>query len=46
MPEMDRSHFDLIVQSLKDLSDKLAKIEGQLTIRLGELPDVFVDTAS
>ena len=42
-PEMDRSHFDFIVQSLQDLSSSLAKIGGRLAIRIGELPDVFVD---
>ena len=45
MPEMDRSHFDFIVQSLKDLSKNLAEIGGRLAIRLGELPDVFVAIA-
>ena len=45
MPEMDRSHFDFIVQSLEDLSRNLSKIGGRLAIRVGELPDVFVDIA-
>jgi len=45
MPEMDRSHFDFIVQSLEDLSRNLSEIGGRLAIRIGELPDVFVDIA-
>jgi len=43
MPEMDRSHFDFIVQSLQDLSINLAKIGGHLALRTGELPNVFID---
>ncbi len=45
MPEMDRSHFDFIVQSLQDLSRSLAKIGGRLAIRTGELPDVLFEIA-
>ncbi len=41
MPEMDRSHFDFIVQSLQDLSKSLERIGGKLAIRVGELPEVF-----
>lgn len=41
MPEMDRSHFDFIVQSLRDLSRRIEAIGGRLAIRVGELPDVF-----
>lgn len=40
-PEMDRSHFDFIVQSLDELSRALADIGGRLAIRVGELPDIF-----
>lgn len=43
MPEMDRSHFDFIVASLSDLSQRLSQIGGRLAIRVGELPDVFVN---
>lgn len=45
MPEMDRSHFDFIAQSIQDLSQNLAKIGGRLAIRVGQLPDVFVEIA-
>ena len=45
MPEMDRSHFDFIVQSLQDLSRSLDGIGARLAIRVGELPDVFVEIA-
>ncbi len=45
MPEMDRSHFDFIVKSLQDLSGRLRKIGGRLCIRVGELPEIFVDIA-
>jgi deoxyribodipyrimidine photo-lyase len=45
MPEMDRSHFDFILESLQDLSSRLCKIGGRLAIRVGELPDVFIDIA-
>jgi deoxyribodipyrimidine photolyase len=31
MPEMDRSHFDFIAQSIQDLSQNLAKIGGRLS---------------
>lgn len=41
MPEMDRSHFEFIVQSLRELSNKLASMGGRLAIRVGELPDIF-----
>lgn len=43
MPEMDRSHFDFIVQSLDDLSAKLASTGGRLAVRTGELPDAFIE---
>ncbi len=43
MPEMDRSHFDFIVQSLQVLSRRLEAIGGRLAIRVGEIPDVFVE---
>jgi deoxyribodipyrimidine photo-lyase len=43
MPEMDRSHFDFIVQSLEELSTRIEKLGGRLAVRVGELPDVFVD---
>ena len=43
MPEMDRSHFDFIRQSLHELSAKLEELGGRLAIRVGELPDVLVD---
>lgn len=46
MPEMDRSHFDFIRQSLEDLSRRLETIGGRLAVRLGELPEVFVDITS
>ncbi len=46
MPEMDRSHFDFIVESLQDLSSRLCKIGGHLAIRVGELPEVFIDIAN
>jgi deoxyribodipyrimidine photo-lyase len=46
MPELDRPHFDFIVQSLEELSAKLLAIGGRLAIRVGELPDVFVELAS
>jgi len=45
MPEMDRSHFDFIVHSLQELSRKLDEIGGRLAVRIGELPDVFIDIA-
>ena len=45
MPEMDRSHFEFIVQSLQDISQKLANIGGRLAIRVGHFPEVFVDIA-
>ncbi len=45
MPEMDRSHFDFIVESLQDLSSRLSKIGGRLAIRIGELPEVFIEIA-
>lgn len=45
MPEMDRSHFDFIVQSLEELSQNLLTSGGRLAIRSGELPNVFVDLA-
>ena len=45
MPEMDRSHFDFIVESLQDLSSRLCKIGGRLAIRVGELPEVLIDIA-
>lgn len=45
MPEMDRSHFDFIVAALEEMSTKLNKLGGRLAIRVGELPDVFVDLA-
>jgi len=45
MPEMDRSHFDFIVESLRDLSSRLCNVGGRLAIRVGELPEVFIDTA-
>lgn len=43
LPEMDRSHFDFIAESLQELSDRLCKIGGRLAIRVGELPEVFID---
>ncbi len=43
MPEMDRSHFDFIVESLQELSRRLCKIGGRLAVRVGELPEVFID---
>ena len=43
MPEMDRSHFDFIVQSLRDLSGSVERRGGRLAVRVGELPNVFVD---
>ena len=45
MPEMDRSHFDFIAESLQDLSGRLRNIGGRLCIRVGELPEVFIDIA-
>jgi deoxyribodipyrimidine photo-lyase len=45
MPEMDRSHFDFIVQSLNDLSKNLASIGGRLAVHIGEMPDVLIDIA-
>lgn len=45
MPELDRSHFDFIRQSLQDLSTRLSEIGGRLAIRVGEMPDVFVQIA-
>ncbi len=45
MPEMDRSHFAFIVQSLQELSQKLVNIGGRLAIRVGQFPAVFVDIA-
>ncbi len=41
MPEMDRSHFDFIVESLNELSFRLESIGGRLAIRVGESPEVF-----
>jgi deoxyribodipyrimidine photolyase len=32
MPEMDRSHFDFIVESLQDLSSRLCKLRGLPTL--------------
>ena len=46
MPEMDRSHFDFIRESLEDLSRRLETIGGGLAVRVGELPEVFVDITS
>lgn len=45
-PEMDRSHFDFIIQSLQDLSQKLAVVQGRLAVRIGELPHVFDELLS
>jgi len=45
MPEMDRSHFDFIVQSLQALSRQLEAIGARLAIRVGELPEVFGEIA-
>jgi deoxyribodipyrimidine photo-lyase len=45
MPEFDRSHFDFIVQSLRELSSKLQVIGGRLAVRVGELPNVFIEIA-
>lgn len=42
MPEMDRSHFEFIVESLQDISSSLCKIGGRLCIRVGELPEVLI----
>jgi deoxyribodipyrimidine photo-lyase len=42
-PEMDRSHFDFIVQSLEELSTSLANVGGRLAIRIGELPETFAN---
>jgi deoxyribodipyrimidine photo-lyase len=42
MPEMDRSHFDFIAQSLRELSRRIGAIGGRVAIRVGELPDVFL----
>lgn len=46
LPEMDRSHFDFIVQSLAALQDDLRRVGGRLAIRVGELPDVFAEIAN
>ena len=45
-PEMDRSHFDFIVQSLEELSMALAGVGGRLAIRIGELPDIFANLSN
>jgi deoxyribodipyrimidine photo-lyase len=42
-PEMDRSHFDFICESLVELEATLGKIGGRLAIRVGEIPKVFED---
>ena len=44
-PEMDRSHFDFIVQSLDELSQRLLQLDGRLAIRVGEMPEVLDDLA-
>jgi deoxyribodipyrimidine photo-lyase len=46
MPEMDRSHFDFIIQSLNDLMQRLSSIGGRLALRVGELPEVFTEIAA
>ncbi len=45
MPEMDRSHFDFVVKSLRELSSRLELIGGRLAVRVGVLPDVFIEIA-
>lgn len=40
-PEMDRSHFNFICESLLEVSDGLAKLGGKLAICVGEVPEVF-----
>ena len=45
MSEFDRSHFDFIVQSLRELASKIEAIGGRLAVRVGELPNVFLEIA-
>lgn len=40
-PTMHRAHFDFAVQSLNELSERLARLGGQLLIRTGEVVDVL-----
>jgi deoxyribodipyrimidine photo-lyase len=40
-PEFDSSHLKFINESLRDLRNKLKDIGGNLTLRVGRIPDVF-----
>ncbi|MFB6346571.1 MAG: deoxyribodipyrimidine photo-lyase/cryptochrome family protein [bacterium] len=40
-PEFDSSHLRFINESLKELESSLREIGGQITYRVGRLPDVF-----
>lgn len=41
-PEYDASHFEFVRQSLIELDHNLRRLGGRLAIRIGELPDVFI----
>lgn len=44
-PEYDACHFEFVRQSLVELDHNHRRLGGRLAIRIGELPDVFIQIA-